>query len=105
MSTYTKMGRGDFVREGFCPTLAEFFPIRTWHKVPFKMTSSPFLPHNSACLNMRHDKANKVTYAKREDSDQPVHPPNVIRVFDVHLNGILVLLLLLCCCFTSTVNI
>ena len=27
MSTYTKMSRRDFVREGFCPTLAKSFQV------------------------------------------------------------------------------
>ena len=28
-----------------------------------------------------HDKTNKMTYAPNEDSDQPGHPPSMIRVF------------------------
>ena len=30
-----------------------------------------------------HDKTNKITYAASEDSDQPGHPPSLIRVFTV----------------------
>ena len=37
-------------------------------------------PHNFEPL---HDKTNKMTFAPREDSDQPGHPPSLIRVFAV----------------------
>ena len=30
-----------------------------------------------------HDKTNKMAYAPSEDSDQPGHPPSLIRVFAV----------------------
>ena len=33
-----------------------------------------------------HDKANKMAIAPSEDSDQPVHPPSLIRVFAVRMN-------------------
>ena len=32
-----------------------------------------------------HDKTNKVACAPSEDSDQPGHPPSLIRVFAVHM--------------------
>ena len=32
-----------------------------------------------------HDKTNKMAYALSEDSDQPGHPPSLIRVFAVHM--------------------
>ena len=31
-----------------------------------------------------HDKTNKITFVPSEDSDQPGHPPSLIRVFAVH---------------------
>ena len=34
-----------------------------------------------------HDKANKVTRAPSEDSDQPGHPPSLIRGFAVRFLG------------------
>ena len=34
-----------------------------------------------------HDKTNKVACAPSEDSDQPGHPPSLIRVFAVRLMG------------------
>ena len=34
-----------------------------------------------------HDKTNKVTCAPSKDSDQPGHPPSLIRVFTVHSMG------------------
>ena len=33
----------------------------------------------------KHNKTNKMTFAPSEDSDQPVHPHRLIRVFTVHL--------------------
>ena len=38
-----------------------------------------------------HDKTNKMTYAPSEDSDQPGHPPIVIRVFAVRMKKVWVL--------------
>ena len=35
----------------------------------------------------QHDKTNKMTCAPSEDSDQPGHPPSLIRVFAVHSIG------------------
>ena len=32
-----------------------------------------------------HDKTNKMACAPSEDSDQPGHPPSLIRVFAVHM--------------------
>ena len=32
-----------------------------------------------------HDRTNKMTCAPSEDSDQPGHPPSLIRVFAVHM--------------------
>ena len=34
-----------------------------------------------------HDKTNKMTCAPSQDSDQPGHPPSLIRVFTVHSKG------------------
>ena len=33
----------------------------------------------------RHDKTHKMIGVPREDSDQPWHPPSLIRVFAVHM--------------------
>ena len=38
---------------------------------------------NKARLEPPHDKTNKMIYAPSEDSDQPGHPPSLIRVFAV----------------------
>ena len=32
-----------------------------------------------------HDKTNKMAYAPSEDSDQPGHPPSLIRVFAIRM--------------------
>ena len=34
-----------------------------------------------------YDKTNKMTFVPSEDSDQPGHPPSLIRVFDVRSRG------------------
>ena len=34
---------------------------------------------------LQHDKTNKMTCAPSKDSDQPGHPPSLIRVFAVHM--------------------
>ena len=36
-----------------------------------------------SCGKPPHDKTNKITCAPSEDSDQPGHPPSLIRVFAV----------------------
>ena len=36
-----------------------------------------------------HDQTNKMTFAPSEDSDQPGHPPSLIRVFAVRSMGTL----------------
>ena len=40
-------------------------------------------------MSRRTTKSNKMTCAPSEDSDQPGHPPSLIRVFTVHSEGIL----------------
>ena len=39
-----------------------------------------------------HDKTSKMTYAPSEDSDQPRHPPSLIRVFAVRMKKAWVLI-------------
>ena len=34
-----------------------------------------------------HDKTNKIGCAPNKDSDQPGHPPSLIRIFDVRSVG------------------
>ena len=36
---------------------------------------------------LHRDKTNKMACVPSEDSDQPGHPPGLIRVFTVHLTG------------------
>ena len=51
--------------------------------------------HNSNVIvdiiELQHNKTNKMTCASSEDSDQPGHPPSLIRVFPVHMKIIWVL--------------
>ena len=39
----------------------------------------------SSIIEPPHDKANKMVCAPNKDSDQPGHPPSLIRVFTVHM--------------------
>ena len=38
-------------------------------------------------LEPQHDKTSRMTCSPSEDSDQPEHPPSLIRVFTVHSMG------------------
>ena len=40
-----------------------------------------FLLHGSLLYELPYDQTNKMTSAPSEDSDQPGHPPSLIRVF------------------------
>ena len=42
-------------------------------------------------LETGHDKTNKMAFAPSKDSDQPGHPPSLIRVFAVHMKKACVL--------------
>ena len=44
-----------------------------------------FLSQEHLLNELSHDKTNKMACALREDSDQPVHPPSLIRVFAVRM--------------------
>ena len=50
-----------------------------WTEIQFMQLVSSFEPP--------HNKTNKVACAPSEDSDQPGHPPSLIRVFPVRLMG------------------
>ena len=41
------------------------------------------MPFDFSVTERQHDKTNKITCAPSEDSDQPGHPPSLIRVFAV----------------------
>ena len=68
------------------------FVVRIWHKTRFRMTwPNPFTPGGlfypcSLALSPYeppHYKTNKMACVPSEDSDQPGHPPSLIRVFAV----------------------
>ena len=58
-------------------------------KMPKNIHSSVyFLKHDNLTLKIRfiellHDKRSDLDFASSEDSDQPEHPPTLIRVFTV----------------------
>ena len=53
----------------------------------FLVYSCSILPNWVKANEPPHDKTNKVTCAPSEYSDQPGHPPSLIRVFAVHSVG------------------
>ena len=55
-------------------------------RIPFSISTSN---------EQQHDKTNKMTYVPSEDSDEPGHPPSLIRVFAVRLKKLWVLSCLL----------
>ena len=48
------------------------------------VTSLVYL-HYEESVESEHDEINKMTRAPSEDSDQPGHPPSLIRVFAVRM--------------------
>ena len=50
-------------------------------------TTSKKEPYTEKRNEPPHDKSNKMICAQSEDSDQPGHPPSLIRVFAVHSMG------------------
>ena len=96
----------DSDQTGRMPRLLRVFSGHTGHFVVFVMqwfgsifyndfvnACNPFSPFSPIkCKTMlsiylyepQHDKTNKMTWAPSEDSDQPGHPPGLIRAFTVH---------------------
>ena len=70
-------------------SIFSFFP-NCWLKIPkrwkIKKSSSWNSPEALKCSTFGppHYKTNKMACAPSEDSDQPGHPPSLIRVFAVH---------------------
>ena len=65
--------------------------VTQWHRINHALTARllkfmygpgyPELIISKLKNEPQHDKSNKMTCAPSEDSDQPGHPPNLIRVF------------------------
>ena len=55
------------------------FPENSWDKIYEYNSENKFEPP--------HDKTKEMAYAPSEDSDQPGHPPSLIRVFAVRSVG------------------
>ena len=60
------------------------FVFRIWHKQVFSWRGS-ILFLFSWIFEPLHDKTNKMACAHSEDSDQPWHPPSLLRVFAVRM--------------------
>ena len=71
----------------FCHALAHII-IKNLYTLHFLAStfSMPFIKIINVCseVKLRHDKTSKMT-APSEDTDQPGHPPSLIRVFAVHM--------------------
>ena len=68
-------GNGERRYGAYCQSLHS--PVILLHTVTTK-----YLPGK---IEPQHDKTNKKTCAPRDDSDQPGHPPSLIRVFAVRM--------------------
>ena len=61
------------------------FSRQTLNRKLHYLTANILLGWSALSYEPPHDNANKVAYAPSEDSDQPGHPPSLIRVFAVRL--------------------
>ena len=83
--------RGDISEQSVvCTVLISAIIIEIFRKnipisyiIPYKKLASPLIP---VCLKKSHMQQND--YAPSEESDQPGHPPSLIRVFAVRSMGI-----------------
>ena len=56
-------------------------------KKVMKCICAAYLDSRKKHFELPHDKTNKMTFVPSEDSDQPGHPPRLIRVFAVRSVG------------------
>ena len=74
-----------------CTKLQQYWPYNQWFTSPSD-NFSPKVKTEKVCddetqFEPPHDKTNKMTCAPSEDSDQPGHPPSLIRVFAVRMKN------------------
>ena len=65
------------------PNTTTLFRIAWWSSAVKELSS--WLSACAVIYEPAHDKTNKMIYGPSEDSDQPGHPPGLIRVFAVHI--------------------
>ena len=63
----------------------DFPPRQLQHGMGFPMLSLIDVFIQSKIIEPTHDKTNQMACASSEDSDQPGHPPSLIRVFAVRM--------------------
>ena len=56
-------------------------------KIVMKCICAAYVDSRKKHFETPHDKTNKITFVPSEDSDQPGHPPSLIRVFAVRSMG------------------
>ena len=69
----------------WCLTNKIYYSCFHCYKIIFPWQSSVNVITLNICFEPPPDKANKVACAPSEDSDQPGHPPSLIRVFTVRM--------------------
>ena len=67
-------------------SMAKRFHIGFYRNVNYvmKCICAAYVDSRKKHIEPPHDKTNKMTFVPSEDSDQPGHPPSLIRVFAVH---------------------
>ena len=70
-------------------SMAKRFHIGSYAKLKnvMKCICAAYVDWRKKHFEPPHDKTNKMTFVPSEDSNQPGHPPSLIRVFAVHLMG------------------
>ena len=70
-------------------SMAKRFHIEFYAKCKnvMKYICATYLDSRKKHFEPPHDKTNKMTFVHSEDSDQPGHPPSLIRVFVVRSMG------------------
>ena len=56
-------------------------------KIVMKCVCAAYVDSRKKHFESPHDKTNKITFVPSKDSDQPGHPPRLIRVFAVRSMG------------------
>ena len=59
--------------------------LKIYNRTSFSFLYSSSLYSPLSKFEPGHDKTNKMTFARSENSDQPGHPPSLIRVFAVRM--------------------
>ena len=84
-------GRMRLMHANYCNMPIDFhekWTILKWKTKRLKRPLKQLISLISSSNETPHDKTNKMSCTPSEDSDQPGHPPNLIRVFAVHMKKV-----------------